>query len=115
MFFYGHAIVSHVLLGHAIVSQPARTYLLQLCVDTGSSFKDLWEQWMIRMDGEREKASELSMLSAQLDDDDNDDYFLSSRISLGFYFFVFFVFFFLLKTHLKNLKVGKNYFVENVF
>ena len=44
-------------------------------METGSSFKDLWERWMIGTDGERERERESgkSVLLSQLDDDDNDD------------------------------------------
>ena len=52
--------------------RPARTYIHQLCEDTGCSPEDLpeamndWEKW-------RERGSWISVLAARHDDDDDDD------------------------------------------
>ena len=69
MFFYRP--LTH---GCASVSQPARTYLPQLCVDKGCSLEDLSRVMigterksqgvMIETDGERERESRKYMLSA---------------------------------------------------
>ena len=60
--------ISDVLLwtplnGRAKARRPARTYIQQLCADTG---------WTIGRSGER--GSRMSVLMARLDDDDDDDF-----------------------------------------
>ena len=75
-------LISDVLLwtptyGQAKTGRPARTYIQQLCEDTGCSLEDLpksmndREKW-------RERVSGISALVARHDDDD-DDYNLDSR------------------------------------
>ena len=52
-------LISNVLLwnpscGRVSVGQPIRTYLQQLCTDTGCSLEDpCWKQWMIEINDER--------------------------------------------------------------
>ena len=69
-------LISDILLWtplnwHANVGRPARTYLQQLCVDTGYSLEDLTGvtddrgKW-------RERESRKSLLAAWLDDNDDD-------------------------------------------
>ena len=65
--------------GHASVGRPARTYLYPLWADTGCSLEDLWEWWMIGMDGEKD--SRKSVLLTWYCD--NDDDCSSSRIYLA--------------------------------
>ena len=65
-------LISNILLwtssqGRANVGRPARTYIQQLCDDTGCS----QGQWTIGRGGER--GSEISVLIARNDDDDDDD------------------------------------------
>ena len=59
---------------HTDISQPTKTYIHQLCADTGYRLEDLTSE---RPDfhglEEREKESMRWMLSAQIHDDDNDD------------------------------------------
>ena len=59
----------------ASVGRPTRTYLQQLCMNTGCSLEDLPEA-MIELNGERErereKESGKSTLAAWHDDDDDD-------------------------------------------
>ena len=55
--------------GWAKAGWPARTYVQQLCSDTGCSMKTCRKQWTIERDGE--KGSGISMLMAQHDDDDD--------------------------------------------
>ena len=67
-------IISNVLLwtptyGWAKAGWPARTYIQQLCVDMGCSPEDLPEA-MNDMEKWRERESEISMLAAWHDDDD---------------------------------------------
>ena len=72
--FYG---TSDVLLwtpthGRAKAGRPARTYILQLCEDTGCSPEDLPEAM-----NDREKWREReSLLAARHDDDDDDGTYL---------------------------------------
>ena len=54
--------------GRAKAGWPARTYIQQLCEDTGCSPEDL--QWTIGRSGKR--GSEISVLVARHDDDDDD-------------------------------------------
>ena len=67
-------VISDVLLwtpthGHANVGQPAKTYLYQLCVDPGCSFKELLGGGaMDGRDGWRQRESEKSVLSVQFDE-----------------------------------------------
>ena len=49
-----------------------RTYLYQFCTDTECSLEDLGDWWMIETDGEGESGK--SMLSGQLNEDDDDLY-----------------------------------------
>ena len=66
-------LISDVLLwtptyGRAKAGRPARTYIQQLCEDTGCNPEDLPERWMIGRSGER--GSGISVLAARHDDDD---------------------------------------------
>ena len=66
-------LVSDVLLWTPTYSQakagrPARTYIQQLCEDTGCNPEDLRRRWMIGRSGER--WSRISVLAARHDDDD---------------------------------------------
>ena len=66
-------LISDILLwtpshGQTKAGQPSRTYIQQLCADTGCSLKTSREQWTIETGGERE--SERSMLAARHGDDD---------------------------------------------
>ena len=68
-------LVSDVLLwtptyGQAKAGRPARTYIQQLCEDTGCNIEDLPERWMIGRSDERQ--SGISVLAAQHDDDDDE-------------------------------------------
>ena len=69
-------LISDVLLwnpshGQTKVWRPARTYIQQLCADTGCKLEDFSEWWTIETGGER--GSGKSMLAVQHDDDDDDD------------------------------------------
>ena len=69
-------IISDVLLwtpayGQAKAGRPARTYIRQLCEDTGCSPEDLPEAMNDRENGVR--GSGISVLAAHDDDDDDDD------------------------------------------
>ena len=70
-------LISDVLLwtptyGRAKAGRPARTYIQQLCEDTGCSPEDLPEAMNDRRSGER--GSGISVLPAwHVDDDDDDD------------------------------------------
>ena len=77
-------LVSDVLLwtptyGQAKAGRPARTYIQQLCEDTGCNPEDLpeamndWEKWR--------EMSRISVLAARQDDDDGDIYIVSTRLS----------------------------------
>ena len=57
--------------GRAKVGQPARTYIQQLCADTGCSPEDLPKQWTIETGGE--KGTGIPVLMAQHDDDDDEN------------------------------------------
>ena len=68
-------LISDVLLwtpthGRAKARRPARTYIQQLCEDTGCCREDLPERWTIGKSGER--GSGISVLPARHDDDDDD-------------------------------------------
>ena len=68
-------LISDVLLwtptyGRAKAGRPARTYIQQLCEDTGCSPEDLPEAITIGRSGE--KGSGISVLVARHDDDDDD-------------------------------------------
>ena len=68
-------IVSDVLLwtpayGQSKAGRPARTFIQQLCDDTGVTPKTCRRRWMIRKPGER--GSGISVLAARNDDDDDD-------------------------------------------
>ena len=56
--------------GCAKVGRPARTYIQQLCEDTGCNSEDLPEAMNDRRNGER--GSGISALAARHDDDDDD-------------------------------------------
>ena len=65
-------LISDVLLwtptyGCAKAGRPARTYIQQLCEDTGCNLKTCRRRWMIGRSGER--GSGISVLAAQHDDD----------------------------------------------
>ena len=45
--------------GRSSVGWPGRTYLQQLCVDTGRSLEDGLERWMIGTDGLREREKKI--------------------------------------------------------
>ena len=69
-------LISDVLLwiptyGCAKAGRPARTYIQQLCEDTGCNPENLPGRWMIGRSGERR--SGISVLAARHDDDDDDD------------------------------------------
>ena len=75
VFDWVYFCISDVLLwtpsyGRTKAGQPARTYMQQLCEDTGCNPEDLpeatndWEEW-------RERASEASMLAARHNEDDD--------------------------------------------
>ena len=71
-------LISDVLLwtptyGWAKAGRPARTYIQQLCEDTGCSYEDLPEAMNDR-EKWRERGSGISLLAAQHDDDDDDEY-----------------------------------------
>ena len=55
--------------GRAKAGRPARTYIQQLCEDTGCCPEDLPKGWMIGRRGER--GSGISVLPARYDDDDD--------------------------------------------
>ena len=57
--------------GRAKAGQPARTYMQQLCEDTGVDLKTCQRRWMIGRSSER--GSGISVLAARYDDDDDDD------------------------------------------
>ena len=60
--------------GRAKAGQPARTYIQQLCEDTGCSPEDLPEAMNDREKWrERVRESGISVLAARHDDDDDDD------------------------------------------
>ena len=54
--------------GRAKAGRPARTYIQQLCEDTGCNPEDLRRRWMIGRSDER--GSGISVLAARHDDDD---------------------------------------------
>ena len=67
-------LINDVLLwtpiyGRAKTGRPARTYIQQLCEDTGCSTEDMPEAWTIGKSGER--GSGISVLAARHDDDDD--------------------------------------------
>ena len=69
-------LISDVLLwtpthGRAKAGRPLRTYIQQLCEDTGCCPKTCLGRWTIRKSGER--GSGISQLPARHDDDDDDD------------------------------------------
>ena len=75
-------LVSDVLLwtpayGQAKAGRPARTYIQQVCEDTGCSPEDLPEAMNDRESGER--GSGISVLAAWHDDDDEEDDDISLR------------------------------------
>ena len=55
--------------GQAKAGRPTRTYIQQLCEDTGCSPEDLPERWVIGGGGER--GSGISVLATRHDDDDS--------------------------------------------
>ena len=57
--------------GRAKAGRPARTYIQQLCEDTGCCLKTYLGRWTIGRSGER--GSGISVLPARYDDDDDDD------------------------------------------
>ena len=97
--------------GRAKAGRPARTYIQQLCEDTGCCPEDLpramndreeWRErvrdiratstiwWWWWMDGEREPGN--SMLSAQLDDDEDISYYANSSflvLTLLIYIYIY--------------------------
>ena len=56
----------------AKAGQPARTYIQQLCANTGYSPEDLLEQWTIGRGSKR--GSGISLLIARHDDDDENSH-----------------------------------------
>ena len=73
----GTGLISDVLLrtsayGRPKAGRPVRTYIQQLCEDTGCSPEDLPEAMKIGRSGER--GSGISVRAARYDDDDDDDY-----------------------------------------
>ena len=80
-------LTSDVLLwtptyGQAKAGWPARTCIQQLCEDTGCSPEDLPKRWMIGRSGER--WSEISVLAARHDDDDELACWSSCQFLLGY-------------------------------
>ena len=79
-------LISDLLLwtpsyGRAKAGRPVRTYIQQLCEDTGYSTEDLPEAMNDREGGER--GSGISLLVARHDDDDDDDNsFMSNLIMI---------------------------------
>ena len=57
--------------GRAKTGRPARTYIQQLCEDTGVVLKTCLGWWTIGRSGER--GSGISVLQARHDDDDDDE------------------------------------------
>ena len=57
--------------GRAKAGRPARTYIQQLCADTGCSPENCRRQWSRGRGGEKE--SGISVLMARHDDDDDGD------------------------------------------
>ena len=85
-------LISDVLLwipthGRAKAGWPARTYIQQLCEDTGCCPEDLLEAWTIGKSGER--GSGISVLPARHDDDDEDYIFV--RVCVGINVLLFFI------------------------
>ena len=71
--------------GQAKAGQPARTYIQQLCEDTGCNQEDLPEAM-----NDREKWRErsgISVLAARHDDDDDDDDYASLECCWGEYYY----------------------------
>ena len=69
-------LISDVLVwtpayGQAKAGRSARTYIQQLCEDTGCSPEPCQRRWMIGRSGERGPG--ISMLAARHDDDDDND------------------------------------------
>ena len=96
-------LISDVLLwtptyGRAKAGQPARTYIQQLCEDTGCNPEDQQRRCMIGRSGERR--SGISMLAAQ--DDDDDERFCWKKFFWKFLVFLVLTIFF-----------GKYYFKIN--
>ena len=84
-------LISNILLwtlshGQAGVRWPARTYLQQLCTDTGCSLEDLQEA--MDRDEKWERESGKSVLATLHDDDDDDNLLFST---LSFQIFSWFV------------------------
>ena len=74
-------LISDVLLwnptyGRAKSGRPARTYIQQLCEDTGVGLKTSQRRWTTGKSGER--GSGISVLVARHDDDDDDDDILTA-------------------------------------
>ena len=65
-----HELISDMLLWNPSHGRSARTYIEQLCADTGYSLEDR-KRWTIEKGGER--GSGRSPLVARHDDDDDDD------------------------------------------
>ena len=60
------------LYGQAKAGRPARTYIQQLCEDTGCNPEDLPEEMYDKRSDER--GSGISVLAARHDDDDDSGY-----------------------------------------
>ena len=67
--------------GRAKAGRPVRTYILQLCEDTGCGPEDLPEAMNDR-EKWRERGSGISVPAAQRDDDDDDEIKHSTYIYL---------------------------------
>ena len=68
-------LISDILLwtplhGIAKAGRPARTYIQQLCTDTGWSLEDLSKRWTIERSGG--SGTGMSMLMVRHDDDDDE-------------------------------------------
>ena len=73
----GDEFINDVLLwtlshGQARAGRPARTYIQQLCEDTGCSREEIQKWWTIGRSGER--GSGISVLAARHDDEDDDEF-----------------------------------------
>ena len=78
-------LISDVLLltptyGRAKAGRPARTYIQQICEDTGCSPEELPEA----INDSNERGSGISVLAARHDDDDDDDDMIRPRIEPQF-------------------------------
>ena len=73
--------------GRANVGRPAKTYLHQLCADTGCSLEELPGRWMIGTDRKRESGK--SLLSAQLEDADDIYIYIYIYTATSVYIYIY--------------------------